>query len=80
MKKDKIPLNKFLIKLIITTAPGVYATNLTATWKTTFYQNLVELSHFALQHRSSYSATLLKSFLHTTGTSIQQIIMKFPVR
>jgi len=62
MKKDKIPLNKFLIKLIITTAPGVYATNLTATLETTakyyLYQNLVERSHFALQHRSSYSATL----------------------
>jgi len=60
MKKDK-SLNKFLIKLIITTSWRL-CDKLDPTlenWQNiTSYQNLVELPHFALQHRSSYSATL----------------------
>jgi len=75
------PLNKFFDK-IDHNCPGVYATNLTATLETmaniTCSENLVELPHFALQHRSSYSYISVKSFLHATGTSIQQTNYEIP--
>jgi hypothetical protein len=57
-------LNKFLKKSIITTAPSVYAMNLTATFENYrkilhFIKTWLTCPIFALQHRSSDSFTPL---------------------